>query len=263
LSTLTVLAFCSSAWNACARRPSVEPGELAIERLVVGLVPQQALGDLQEVVLATLPAQLLARDLELGRGVIDLALLGEELRELDARRDVLGIEIDELLDRRERFLGVAFAMEVGGDRLEVLHRIGRQAQLAIQLRELQDHVDEPRIELEDLLVDSDGFQEEALVVIELRDLQVGLDRVLLRAPLGVEIADLQPDANVLGILVDDAQVLLDRLVDLALVDELPRRIHDLFFVKGHGALPLPGAVHHTNVLARGPSVDGSMPRTSF
>ena len=45
----------------------VQTGELAVERVVVGLVPEQALGDLDEVVLAALPAQLLARDVELRR----------------------------------------------------------------------------------------------------------------------------------------------------------------------------------------------------
>ena len=43
----------------------VEPGELAIERVIVGLVPEQALGDLDEVVLPALAAQLLARHVEL------------------------------------------------------------------------------------------------------------------------------------------------------------------------------------------------------
>ncbi len=133
-------------------------------------------------------------------------------------------------------------MEVRGDGLEVLHRIGHQAELAIELRELEDHVDEARIELEDLLVDRDRFEEETLLVIEARDLQVRLDRVLLRTLLRVEITDLQPDADVLRILVDDPQVLLHRLVDLSLVDKLAGRIHDLFFVEGHGCSVAPDAV---------------------
>ena len=171
--------------------------------------------------------------------VLDEAFLRVQLGELDARRDVLGIEIDELLDRRERFLRLAFAMEVRRDRLVVLHRIGHQAELAVELGELQDHVDEARIELEDLLVDRDRFEEEALLVIEARDLEVRLGRVLLRALLRVEVADLEPDADVLRILLDDPQVLLDRLVELALLDKLPGRIHDLFFVEGHGRLQPP------------------------
>jgi len=95
--------------------PQVQPGELAVERLVVRLVPQQALGDLEEVVLAALAAQLVAGDLELARRVVDQALLGVQLGELDPGRDVLGVDVDELLDRGERFLGVALAVEVGRD----------------------------------------------------------------------------------------------------------------------------------------------------
>src|ERR1051325_8615051 len=145
----------------------------------------------------------------------------------------------------------------------MLHGLGHHPQLAVELGELEDHVYEARVELDDLLVDRDGFMQEPLVVIEPRDLEIGLDRVLFRALLGVEVADLEPDPDVLGVLVNDAEVLLDRLVDLTLVDKLARRIHDLFFVKGHGPPQPPGAKHHTNVLARGPSSDGSMPRASL
>ena len=90
--------------------------------------------------------------------------------------------------------------------------------------------------------------------IEARDLEIGLDRVLLRALLGVEVADLEPDSDVLRILVDDPQVLLHRLVDLSLIDKLAGRIHDLFFVKGHGVLGGPRVTHH-NAQAH-----GNMPR---
>jgi hypothetical protein len=261
LSTLTVFAFWSSAWNASASRPSVstsrgsalkqacsfwsaqiEAGELAHQAVVLRLVPEQTLGDLHEVVLAVLPAQLLARVGELLDRVLDQAFLRVQLGELDARRDVLGVEIDELLDRLERFLRVAFAMEVRCDALVVLHRLGHAAELAIQLGELQDHVDEARIELEDLVVDRDRFEEKPLLVIEARDLEVRVGRFLLGALLRVEVADLEPDADVLRILVDDPQVLLHRFVDLALIDKFTGCIHDLFFIQGH-ELQQPPAVN--------------------
>src|SRR5205823_4711693 len=88
----------------------IEPRELAVERVIVGLVPEQTLGDLDEVVLTRLPAQRLARDRELLDGVAVELFLRVQLGELDARRDVVGVEVDELLDRLERFLRVAFAM---------------------------------------------------------------------------------------------------------------------------------------------------------
>ena len=181
----------------------VQAGELAVERVVIRLVPQQALGDLDEVVLPALAAQLLARVRELRRRFFEEVFLRVQLGELDPRRDVLRIEIDQLLDRVERVLGVAFAMEVRGDRFVVLHRIAHQAEAAIELCELQDHVDETRIQFQDLLVDGHGFQEKALFVVEARDLQIGVGRFLFRALLRVEVADLQPHADVLRIFGDD------------------------------------------------------------
>src|SRR5262249_30140373 len=81
--------------------PQVQPGELAIQRVIIRLVPQQTFGDLDEIVLAALAPQLLARDRELGRRVVDETFLRVQLGELDPCRDIFGIEIDELLDRRE------------------------------------------------------------------------------------------------------------------------------------------------------------------
>jgi hypothetical protein len=125
-------------------------------------------------------------------------------------------------------------VEERGDALEVLHRIGQQAELAIQLGELEVHFDHARVELEDLLVDGDGLQVEALLAVELGDLEVRLGRLGLRPLLRVQVADLQPDADVFRIVLDDLQVLLDRAVGLPLLDVLARRVHDLAFVEGHG-----------------------------
>ncbi len=219
----------------------VEPGELAVEITVVGAVPEQTLGDLDEVVLTVLAAELIAHLRELGDRLLDHLLLRVQLGELDPRRDVLRIEVDELAHRGQRLLGLALAVEVRGDRLEVLHRVRHQAELAIQLRELEVDLDQARVELEDLLVDRDGLREEALVLVVAGDLQVRLGRLLLLALAGMQVADLQPDADVGGVLLDDAEVLLDRLVELTLVDELPRRVHDLLFVEGHAATSPPPA----------------------
>src|SRR5688572_463802 len=83
-----------------------------------------------------------------------------------------------------------FAMEVSGDGFVVLHRIAHQTELAIQLGELERDVDLARIELEDLLVDRDGFEKETLLVIEARDFEIRVSRVLLGALFRVEVADL-------------------------------------------------------------------------
>jgi hypothetical protein len=213
----------------------VQAGELAVEISLLGAVPQQALGDLDEVVEPVLPAQLLADRGELRDRLLGHPLLRVQLGELDARRDVARIEIDELPDRGQRLLGLALTVEVRRHLLEVLHGVGHQPELPVQLGELEVHLDEPRVELEDLLVDRDGLGEEPLVLIEARDLEVRVGGLLLLALARVQVADLEPHADVLRIFADDAQVLLDRLVDLALLDELAGPLHHLLFVEGHGA----------------------------
>ena len=196
-------------------------------------MPQQPLGDLDEVVLAIVRAQILAGVAKLLDRLGGHALFRVQLRELDPGRDVVGIEVDQLANRRQRLFGLTFAMEVGRDALEVLHRVRQQPQLAVQLGQLEVDVDQARVELEDLLVDRDGLEVEALLAVELRDLEIGLGRLGLGALFGVQVADLEPDADVLRVLLNDLEVLLDRLVGVTLLDELAGRIHGLVLVESH------------------------------
>jgi hypothetical protein len=76
------------------------------------LVPQQALGDLDEVVLPALPTQLLARDGELGDASSVSPSFEYSSASLMRVATLLRIEIDELPDGGERLLGVALAVEV-------------------------------------------------------------------------------------------------------------------------------------------------------
>src|SRR4029453_2628896 len=71
---------------------------------------------------------------------------------------------------------------------------------------------------------------------ELGDLEIGIGRVLLAAALRVEVADLEPDPDVLRVLLDDLEVLLDRLVDLTLLDRLPGGVHHLILIDGQRSL---------------------------
>jgi hypothetical protein len=202
--------------------------------VVVGLVPDEPLADLDEIVHAAAGAQRLGGLGELDHRLADHLLLRVELGELDARGDVLGVELDQLADGGERLLGLALAVVKRGDQLVLLHRVREQPELAVDLGQLDVHLDEARIELEDLLVDRDRLQVEALVAVELRHLEVRVGGLLLGALLGVEVAELEPDADVLGVFLDDLQVFLDRLVELPLLDELLRYLHDLVLVDGHG-----------------------------
>jgi len=156
-------------------------------------------------------------------------------------------------------------VEVGGHRLEVLHGVGHQPQLPVQLGELEVDLDQARIELEDLLVDRDRLGEEALVLVEARHLEVGLGGLLLLALAREQVADLQPDPDVLRLFTDDAQVLLDRLVELALVDEATGRVHGLLFVEGHGSADLRrwrGTTGRAHGRVVGQQVQGYVPTTT-
>ncbi len=215
----------------------VEPGELAVHRMVVGLVPDEPLGHLDEVVEPPVGAEILGRLGELGDRLLHHLLLRVELGELDARRDVVGVELDELADRRQRLAGLALAVVKRRHELVLLHGVGEEAELPIDLGELDVHLDEPRIELQDLLVDRDRFQVKALIAVELGDAEIGLGRLRLAPLLGVEVPELQPDADVLRVLFDDLCVLLDRLVELPLLDELLGGLHGLVLVDGHGSSP--------------------------
>ena len=119
------------------------------------------------------------------------------------------------------------------DRLVLLHRVRQEAELLVQLRQLVVHVDEARLDLENLLIDGDGFEVEALVRIELRDLCIGLGRLGLLAQLGVKVANLEPDPDVLIVVGDDFEVLLDRLFELALFDQLLGAGDQFVFVGRH------------------------------
>ena len=211
----------------------VQVGQLAVERHVVRLVPEQPLGHLDEVVEPVVLAQVVAGLAELGDRVVNHALFRVELGQLDAGGDVLRIEIDQLADGGQRLARLALAMEVRRHHLEVLHRVREQAELAVELGQLEVDLNQPRIELEDLLVDRDGLQVEALLAVELGDAEIGLRGLVLRALLGVEIADLEPDPDVLRVLADDLEVLLDGLVNLALVPRLAGCVHHLVLVDGH------------------------------
>ena len=128
---------------------------------------------------------------------------------------------------------LAFAVIERRHRLVLLHRVRQEAELLVQLRQLLVHVDEARLDLENLLIDGDRFEIEALVRIELRDLCIGLGRLGFLAELGVKVANLEPDADVLVVVGDDLQVFLDRLFELALFDQLLGAGDQFVFVARH------------------------------
>ena len=106
----------------------------------------------------------------------------------------------------------------------------------VEIGQLDIHVDERGVDLEDLFVDRDRLQEEALLGIELRNLAVGLGGSRVVTDAGFEVSDLEEGADVLGVFLDAALEFLDRLVDLPLLQELLRVSAYLVLVGGHAEL---------------------------
>jgi hypothetical protein len=91
-------------------------------------------------------------------------------------------------------------------------------------------------ELADLLVDGNRLQREALRRVELTDAVVGGDRFRVRLHPRLQITDLQQCPSVVRILLDDSLVLLDRLVELLLVDMLLSGLEYLLSIDGQMTL---------------------------
>src|SRR5262249_25553646 len=79
-----------------------------------------------------------------------------------------------------------------------------------------------RVELVDLLVDGDGFEEEAVAAVVVGDLSEDLDRLVVAVDADPEVADAVQGVDVIGVVIEEALVLLDRRLDLALCAQLFR-----------------------------------------
>jgi hypothetical protein len=92
------------------------------------------------------------------------------------------------------------------------------------------------IELVDLLVDGDGFEEEAILGVVVGDLTERLDRLVGVVDADPEVADAVQGVDVVRIVFEETLVLLDRRFDFALGDELLRVSDDFIALNRH--LPL-------------------------
>jgi hypothetical protein len=196
----------------------------------VGLVKvADALGHAQVIVVAPVALQVLRGAPQLRHRLDQVVLPRVLLAQADAGGDVVRIHVDQLLQRVEAGLGVAGLLVVRGDRLPFLGGVADQAELLVQLRQLDVHLDAVD-DLEDLLVERDGLQIEALLRVGLRDLLEAVRRLRLAVHLLVELGELLQDADVVRIHLQDALVFLDGLVERALRDQLRGRLDDLVFV---------------------------------
>jgi hypothetical protein len=141
------------------------PGEIHVVRLERG----DALQHPEPLVGPVVALQPVGGALELGERLTAHLLAGIELGELEAAGDVLRIQIHHLLQGGEGGLGVTLALVVGDHHLEEGHGLGHEPEVLVQLGELDVDLDQIGVELEDLLVEGDGLQEEAVLRVHLGD----------------------------------------------------------------------------------------------
>ena len=99
-------------------------------------------------------------------------------------------------------------------------RVLHEALLGVQVAEAVVDLQARGVDLVDLLVDRDGFQEEAVERADLGDACEIRDRIGPPVETDVEISDLVQSGDVSRVLIEHAQVVLQGLIELALGDVL-------------------------------------------
>ena len=94
-------------------------------------------------------------------------------------------------------------------------------------------------DLENLLVDGDGFEREALRRVVLADALVGGNRIGIGLQLELQVADLQQNPSIVGILLDDLLILRNRPVVSFLLYETLGGQENLLAVDRQCLLKLP------------------------
>ena len=193
-----------------------------------------ALGDTQVVVAAAVALQVLRGPAQLRDRFDQVVLPRVLLAQPDAAGHVVGIQIDELLERVQALLVVPALLVVRGDRLPLLGGVAHQPELLVQLGEAHVHFD-ALDDLEHLLVERDGLQVEALRRVGARDLLEAIRRLGLLLHLLVELGELLQDADVVRVHFQHALVFLHRLLELTLGDQFRGRLDDLVLVHRSGS----------------------------
>jgi hypothetical protein len=210
--------------------------DLGDEAQVLGVVGREvgdAFADLDGLVPTLALVKLLEDDLELVDRLRVVVLAGEGLGEPDAVRDVVGGEFDDLAQQQDAVAVPPLPLVGADDELVLPDGVRCETELDVEFGQLEVGLGVTRVDVEDLLPDGDGLQEEPALAVVDRNPVVGRDRLRDGPLLGEEIADLQPDANVVGVLGHDGLVLLQRTVELALL-RVPLGVGDgLVFVDRH------------------------------
>ncbi len=126
---------------------------------------------------------------------------------------------------------------VVGEHLELRARLVDQPLFGVQLGERLVHLEQGRIELDDLLVDRDRFDEETFLGVALRDLGEEIDRLVDALDPRVEVADPVQRVDVVRVVGEQLAILADRRLDFAARNVLLCGLYDLVTRDSHQRIP--------------------------
>ena len=200
---------------------------------VVGRELERLLEDLRGLVVGAALQEHVADEAVLHDGLLLLVGGTEKVRQPHLDAQVGGVDRRHLLVDRDRVLEAVVLLVVVGEDLVLAASVLGEPLLVVQLGELVVDLELGRIDLVDLLVDRDRLQEEAVLPVEVGDPREVGDRLPGPVHPDIQVPDLIQGRDVFGVLLEDAQVLFQRLIDLASGQELLGGLEDLFAVDRH------------------------------
>ena len=175
---------------------------------------------------------------ELFDSCLILAVPGECLRKSQVVGLVIGTQLNHTLEQVESLCMATISLEASYDQLVLGHGLLHQVDLDVDVPQFSMHIKQGGIHIKDLFVDRDSLEKEAFPHVHIGDLGVGLNRIRHSPFTAVQVSDLQPDANVVGVLFGDSSVCLDRFIVQASLSQFLSIGKRLVLTGRHGLWPL-------------------------
>ncbi len=207
--------------------------EVLLRLDVVGRELQRLLEDLRRLVVRPALEQHVPDQAVLHDGLILLVRGTVEVRQAHLDAHVVGIDGGHLLVDVDGVRQPVVLLVVIGQDLVLAPGVLDQALLVVEVGQLVVDLELGRVDLVDLLEDRDRLQEEPVPGVEVRDPREVGDGIPGTVHADVEVPDLVQGRDVLGVVLQDAEVLLQRLIELTLGQQLLGGLEDLFAVDRH------------------------------